>query len=234
MAGAAPHRRHARLVAWQAGAGPAVLYFADVKSVFPKTRGRRLRLAAIPVCALTLSAPALAQSNSPEQLRILRDAAANGSAAAHYALGARAEDNGEMGEALARYQQAALMGYHAAQYNLARLLESGTGVPQDLMAAENWYRTAAKADFPPAVARIQRLDAARQYEDALRRQRGSAPTAPAAAPAATTSPAIATTAPAVRPSTDWSQIAIYGVVALLALGTMIALPTFGSRRRRRA
>jgi TPR repeat protein len=194
-----------------------------------------------PSVVLTLGALALsggrayAQSNSPEQLRILRDAAANGSAAAHYALGARAEENGAMAEAVARYQQAALMGYHAAQYNLAKLLESGNGVPQDLMAAEAWYRTAAKANFPPAVARIERLDAARQYEESLRRQRGTAPAPSAAAsPAAATSPPSAPSAPPIRPAADWTQIAVYGLVALAALGAMIALPTFGGRRRRRA
>lgn len=201
------------------------LYFVRLSS------GRlrhRILAATIVATVVGIAAPLSAQND--ESLRILRQSSANGSAAATYALGARAEANGDMGEALNRYQQAALMGYVGAQYNLARLLEGGNGVPQDLMAAEAWYRKAAQANFAPAVARIQRLDAARQYDREMAARAGRAPAAPA--PAATPAPSAVTPPAAATTTTNWTQIALYGVIGLLAIGALFVLPAFTGRRTR--
>lgn len=193
---------------------------------------RHLLLAAGLATALDAS-PLLAQA--PGSLTVLREAAANGNAAAQYALGATAEKNGDMGDAFLLYQQAALMGYAGAQFHVARLLETGNGVAPDYMAAEAWYRQAAAAKFAPAVARVQRLDAARQYERA-RAARAGAPPAPAASGITIPAAAAPPVTPALsvsRPPTDWVRAGMYAVAALLAVGVFVALPGLAGRRRRR-
>ena len=205
-------------------------------TVFERTC-RRWVISGLVTLAITAILPVPASAQSPESVRVLREAAANGSAAAQYALGARAEQNGDMDEAFARYQQAALMGYAGAQYNLARLLETGKGVPTDYMAAEAWYRKAAEAKFEPAIARVQRLDAARRYERERASQAGGAPvsqssatTAPVATASSAATPSGA--APAAAP-VPWTQVGVYVLAALAIVGVFVTLPAFTGRRRTR-
>lgn len=191
---------------------------------------RRL-LPALCLATVVHSSPLTAQT--PDSLKVLRDAAASGNAAAQYALGATAEKNGDMADAFLLYQRAALMGYAGAQFHVARLLETGNGVAPDYMAAEAWYRQAAQAKFAPAVARVQRLDAARQYERARAAQAGAAPAAAATPSPSPTVPLVAPALAVSRPPTDWPRVGMYLVAALLALGAFVALPALGRRRRRR-
>lgn len=93
-------------------------------------------------------------------MRVLLAAAANGSAAAQYSLGASAEREGNFAAALSWYRLAANNGYVGAQYNLGLMLEAGRGTPTDLGEARRWFRQAAAAQFGPALAKVAALDQA--------------------------------------------------------------------------
>ena len=54
-------------------------------------------------------------------------------------------------------RQAALAGSPAAQYELARRLFEGRGVPRDQLAAASWFERAASAGFAPAEFRLGAL-----------------------------------------------------------------------------
>ena len=167
-----------------------------------------------------------ASAQSAESVRVLREAASKGNPAAIYALGAAAEKDGDMASAVAWYRNAALAGYAGAQYNLARVLELGKGVPQDPIEAETWYRKAAEAKFAPAVERVRRIDTA------LRNRRAAAPPATAASSPAPAVPAIALTPPPAPPRADWSVYGVYALAAVLSIVAIVALPAFAGRRRR--
>lgn len=115
----------------------------------------RLALALSMFVSLPLSA-----QRSEESMRVLLSAAANGSAAAQYSLGASAEREGNYGAALAWYRLAANNGYAGAQYNLGLMLEAGRGTTPDLGQARQWFSQAAAAKFAPAQAKLAALQPA--------------------------------------------------------------------------
>jgi localization factor PodJL len=57
------------------------------------------------------------------------------------------------------FQRAAELGLRDSQFNLARLLEAGIGVPQDLSGAYRWYLIAARGGDTQAQSRAEALKA---------------------------------------------------------------------------
>ena len=159
------------------------------------------RLVAITVLVASLSLRAAAQT-SPQQLEVLRAAAAKGSAPAQYALGATAEKAGDLDGALRWYRQSANAGYAGAQYSLALMLDAGIGTAPDPLEAERLLQKAAAANFEPAMQRLVLMEAAR------------------AEASKSTSPAALAAMPSAAASTEaGSFINLWAIaVALLALG----------------
>ena len=54
-------------------------------------------------------------------------------------------------------RSAAEAGYPVAQYELARMYQSGRGVPQDYAEAAKWYRSAAEIGFANARGPLGKL-----------------------------------------------------------------------------
>lgn len=102
----------------------------------------------------------LSAQRSEESMRVLLAAAAKGSAAAQYSLGASAEREGNFGAALAWYRLAATNGYAGAQYNLGLMLEAGRGTTPDRAEARQWFSQAAAAKFGPAQVKLAELQPA--------------------------------------------------------------------------
>lgn len=93
----------------------------------------------------------------------LRDAAADGDAAAQYELGARLVD----GRGLTRdphaasqwFERAALQGLAPAQYRIGSMYEKGIGVTRDTALAKSWYKKAADAGNARAMHNLAVLSA---------------------------------------------------------------------------
>ena len=60
------------------------------------------------------------------------------------------EKLGDFTHAAEWYGRGAEKGIGDTAYRLAQLYETGTGVPQDLQKAAEWYRLSAKLGFPDA------------------------------------------------------------------------------------
>ncbi len=150
--------------------------------------GRTLWLLSVAAVVLTLGTLLGAAQQSDASRKALEAAAAKGSAAAQYALGAGAEADGQFGSAAAWYAQAAERGYAAAQFRLGQLLEDGQGVEIDKAKALEWYRKAAAQGFAPAVARVGGT------ESAIPTASG-APDAPTSVPARALPPSVPQPAP---------------------------------------
>ena len=71
--------------------------------------------------------------------------------------GYEAEQRGDYAEALRLYQSAAGQGNDYAQYSLATLYVTGTGVSQDYARAANWFRQAADQGNVDAQFNLARL-----------------------------------------------------------------------------
>ncbi len=101
--------------------------------------------AAVPSAGTGMSAPM-----PPEAVGTiaLRQAAADGNAAAQFEIAARYTEGGgvkpNLKIAAEWYQRAARQGLAQAQYRLGSLYEKGTGVGKDLDIARDWYRQAAE------------------------------------------------------------------------------------------
>jgi len=97
---------------------------------------------------LSLSAMALAQDFSPDEIAEYTAAAEQGNAAAQYNLGNIYERGLGVPEddatAVKWYRKAAEQGDADAQYNLGVMYDKGLGVPQDYATALKWYTTAAE------------------------------------------------------------------------------------------
>lgn len=97
---------------------------------------------------------AYARGDYPDALRIYRELAARGVAAAQFNLGVMHD----FGQGLARdpaaavrwYRDAAAQGHGGAQFNLGGMYFDGTGVPQDRLRAYMWFTLAATAGAPGA------------------------------------------------------------------------------------
>ncbi|WP_163270583.1 peptidoglycan-binding protein [Chelativorans alearense] len=78
----------------------------------------------------------------------LRQAAAEGNAAALFEIGNRYADGvdveADMAEAARWYEEAAELGLAPAQYRIGNLYEKGTGVERDVAKAKTWYQRAAE------------------------------------------------------------------------------------------
>jgi TPR repeat protein len=62
---------------------------------------------------------------------------------------------------IVKFQQTmAAKGHATAQYKLAMMYETGTGVEQNLTTARSWYQTAASQSYAPATHRLRYLDLA--------------------------------------------------------------------------
>ena len=113
------------------------------------------------VCARPVSAgpyedadAAYARGDYPDALRIYRELAAQGNAAAKFNLGVM-HDFGQgvqpdPAAAVRWYRDAAAQGHGGAQFNLGGLYFDGTGVPQDRLRAYMWFTLAATAGAPGA------------------------------------------------------------------------------------
>lgn len=106
---------------------------------------------------LSFSAPTEAQQSAASR-KALESAAAKGSAAAEYSLGAAAEADGDFARAVDWYRKSAEQNYAGAEFNLGALLESGKGVDADQTQAVEWYRKAAAQGLAAAMTRLETLD----------------------------------------------------------------------------
>lgn len=97
---------------------------------------------------------AYARGDYPAALRIYRELAVRGIAAAQFNLGVMHD----FGQGLERdpaaavrwYREAAAQGHGGAQFNLGGLYFEGTGVPQDTLRAYVWFALAATSGAPGA------------------------------------------------------------------------------------
>lgn len=107
------------------------------------------------VVLLVASTHLSAQSSASR--KALESAAAKGSLAATYALGAAAEAEGDFDKAFTYFRTAAEAGYAGAEFKLGECYENGRGVAVDLAQAEVWYGKAAEQGLAQAVEKLNQL-----------------------------------------------------------------------------
>lgn len=71
-----------------------------------------------------------------------------------YQEGVKAFNKRDYSTALSLWVPLAEAGHVAAQYNVARMFDSGIGVPEDDAKAALWYGRAAEQDFAPAIREL--------------------------------------------------------------------------------
>jgi TPR repeat protein len=80
---------------------------------------------------------------------------------------------GGLERAAACHEKAANLGHPCGQYNWARFLEMGRGIPRDLINSQRFYQMAADAGHQEARANLDRLKGNGTFESAsLKVQRG--------------------------------------------------------------
>ncbi len=92
----------------------------------------------------------------------LRQAAANGDAAAQYIVALRYQRDENTAEAVRWLERAASAGLAPAQYRLAALYERGQGVAKDLGRARSWYQSAAEKGNVKAMHNLAVTASARE------------------------------------------------------------------------
>ncbi len=136
------------------------------------TQARRLYTQAVEI---------LRQRGNPEQdsqaIRLLKGAADQGLAVAHYRLGTLYQEgrgvSRDVGQALSHYETAARGGNRRAMHNLAVLNATGTGLPQNFDQAAYWFSQAAElgvadSQFNLAVLFLRGQGVAQSDEEAYR------------------------------------------------------------------
>lgn len=92
--------------------------------------------------------------NRARALRLLEAAEDAGIPEAVFVRGVDSESRGQLAEAAAHYERAARAGHPEAQNALGFLYRRGAGVPQDFVAAVNWYQLAADQGHLEATNRL--------------------------------------------------------------------------------